>query len=68
MTRELQEKADIAIIVCSGALCPVVYTQHVEEWNMPDPAKMPLEEARKVRDEIKNRVLELIERIKRGNL
>jgi protein-tyrosine-phosphatase len=66
MTRELQEKADIAIIVCSGALCPVVYTQHVEEWKMPDPAKMPLEEARKVRDEIKDRVLELIERIKRG--
>jgi hypothetical protein len=33
---------------------------------MPDPAKMPLEKARKVRDEIKDRVLELIERIKRG--
>jgi protein-tyrosine-phosphatase len=67
-TRELQENAEIAIIVCSGSLCPVVYTKHVEEWDMPDPAKMPLEEARKVRDEIKNRVLELIERIKRGNL
>ena len=34
---------------------------------MPDPAKMPLEEARKVRDEIKYRILELIERIKRVN-
>mgnify|MGYP001773542888 CR=1 FL=1 len=68
MTRELQEKADIAIIVCSGSLCPVVYTRHVEEWNMPDPAKMPLEEGRKIRDEIKNRVLEFIERIKRGDV
>lgn len=65
MTRELQEKAEVAIIVCSGSLCPVVYTKHVEEWDMPDPAKMPIKEARKVRDEIKNRVLELIERIKR---
>jgi len=66
MTRELQEKAEIAIIVCSGSLCPVVYTKHVEEWNMPDPAKMPLDEARKVRDAIKAKVLDLIERLKKG--
>jgi protein-tyrosine-phosphatase len=66
MTRELQRKADIAIIVCSGNECPVVYAKHVEEWNIQDPAKMSLEEARKIRDEIKNKVLELIERIKRG--
>ena len=64
MTRELQEKADIAVIVCSGALCPVVYTRHVEEWNMPDPAQMSLEEARRVRDAIKAKVLDLIERLK----
>jgi len=64
MTRELQEKADIAVIVCSGALCPVVYTRHVEEWNMPDPAQMPLEEARHVRDAIKAKVLDLTERLK----
>ena len=31
------------------------------------PAKMPLEEAREVRDEIKSRVLELIERINGGH-
>jgi arsenate reductase len=66
MTRELQEKAEIAIIVCSGSLCPVVYIKRVEEWNMPDPAKMPLDDARKVRDAIKARVLDLIERLKRG--
>ncbi len=64
LTRELQEEADIAVIVCSGALCPIVYTEHIEEWNMPDPAKMPFEEARKIRDAIKERVLGLIERIR----
>jgi protein-tyrosine-phosphatase len=66
MTRELQEKAEIAIIVCSGSLCPVIYTKRVEEWNMQDPAKMPIEEARKVRDAIKAKVLDLIERLKKG--
>jgi len=65
MTRELQEKAEVAIIVCSGSLCPVVYTRRVEEWNMPDPAKMPLEEARKIRDAIKAKVLDLVERLKK---
>ena len=65
MTRELQEKAEVAIIVCSGNLCPVVYTRRVEEWNMPDPAKMPLEEARKIRDAIKAKVLDLVERLKK---
>ncbi|MEM2165228.1 MAG: arsenate reductase ArsC [Candidatus Bathyarchaeia archaeon] len=64
LTREMQEAVDIAVIVCSGALCPILYTERVEEWNMPDPARMPLEEARKVRDAIKKKVLELIERIK----
>ena len=66
ITRELQENAEIAIIVCSGSLCPVVYTKHVEEWDMPDPAKMPLEEARKVRDAIKAKVLNLIERLSKS--
>lgn len=66
MTRELQEKAEVAIIVCSGSLCPVVYTKHVEEWNMPDPAKIPLDEARKIRDAIKAKVLDLIKRLQEG--
>ncbi|MCR6623213.1 MAG: arsenate reductase ArsC [archaeon YNP-LCB-024-027] len=63
ITRELQEKADVAVIVCSGALCPIVYSRYVEEWNMPDPANMPLDEARKIRDAIKEKVLDLIKRL-----
>jgi len=63
MTKELQEKAEVAIIVCSGSLCPIVYAKHVDEWNMPDPAKMPLNEARKVRDAIKKKVSNLIKKL-----
>jgi len=64
ITVELQEKAEIAIIVCSGSLCPVVYIKHIEEWSIPDPAEMPLDEARKIRDTIKAKVLDLIKRLK----
>lgn len=64
MTMGLQEYVDVAVIVCSGSLCPVVYVKHVEEWDMPDPAELPLDEARKVRDAIKVKVLDFIERLK----
>lgn len=63
LTKEIQEKANIAIIVCSGSQCPLVFAKHIEEWNIPDPAKMPLNEARKIRNTIKKRVFDLIEKI-----
>ncbi|MEM2211494.1 MAG: arsenate reductase ArsC [Nitrososphaerales archaeon] len=65
ITKELQEKVEIAVIVCSGSLCPLIHSKYVEEWNIPDPTKMPLEGARKVRDMIKERVLNLIKDLKR---
>jgi protein-tyrosine-phosphatase len=64
LTRDLQEGADIVVVVCSGVSCPMIYAENIEEWDIPDPAGMPLDEARKIRDTIKGRVLDLIERIK----
>jgi len=63
LTRELQTKAEAAIIVCGSAECPVVYAKHVEEWNVPDPARMSVDDARKIRDTIKRNVLNLIEKL-----
>lgn len=60
LTRKLQEEADVAVIVCSGGQCPVIYTRHVEEWNIPNSDKMSLEGARKIRDAIKAKVLDII--------
>ncbi|MCS7132461.1 MAG: arsenate reductase ArsC [Aigarchaeota archaeon] len=68
LTREIQEQSNLAVIVCSGSQCPVIYADRVLEWNIPDPADMPLDEARKIRDEIKRRVLDLIEKIKKEEL
>jgi protein-tyrosine-phosphatase len=63
LTQELQLKADIGAIVCGSAECPVVYAKYVESWGMPDPAKMTIGEARKIRDEIKRKVLALISKL-----
>jgi len=64
LTRDLQERADIVVVVCSNVSCPVIYAENIEKWDIPDPARMSLDEARKIRDIIKGRVLSLIERIK----
>ncbi|MEM2972184.1 MAG: arsenate reductase ArsC [Candidatus Bathyarchaeia archaeon] len=63
ITKTIQAEADIAIIVCGDSQCPIIRAKHVEKWNIPDPAKMPLEEARKIRDTIKSMVLSLIEKL-----
>lgn len=35
----------------------------IEEWDIDDPKGKPIEEVRKIRDEIKTKVLDLIERL-----
>ncbi|MGC9094431.1 MAG: hypothetical protein ACP5IM_02315 [Candidatus Bathyarchaeia archaeon] len=42
---------------------PLVYVKDTEEWGVPDPAKMSIEDARKIRDLIKARVLEYIAKL-----
>jgi len=64
LTYEMQTNADAAVIVCGSAECPVVYVKDVEEWGIPDLAKMSIEDARKIRNLIKSKVLEYIEKLK----
>lgn len=64
LTPELQEQAELVVIVCGGGLCPVVSAKYVERWEVPDPAPMTIEEAREVREGIKRRVFGLIERLR----
>ena len=43
-----------------GDVCPYVPTT-VEAWDIPDPAGLPLEQVRPIRDQIELHVLDLIE-------
>jgi arsenate reductase len=62
---------DVVITLCGEAkeTCPVVPGARMEHWGLPDPAKYEgseeekLEFFRKIRDEIKRRVEELIKGI-----
>src|ERR687896_174507 len=60
LTLEMQLHADWAITLACGARCPYVPSV-VEDWDVADPAGRPLEEVRRIRDDIEQRVKDLAE-------
>jgi len=40
--------------------CPSLFVKDVLDWNIPDPKEKSLDEVRKIRDEIKSKVMTLI--------
>lgn len=57
---EMQLHADWAVTLACGEECPYVPTI-VEDWDIPDPAGLPVDDVRPIRDEIERRVKHLIE-------
>jgi protein-tyrosine-phosphatase len=57
---EMQLHADVAVTLNCQASCPYV-PGLVEDWEIDDPAGRPLDEVRKIRDEIERRVRDLID-------
>ena len=51
LLREMQLHADWAVTMGCGDACPYVPTT-VESWDVPDPAGLPIEQVRPIRDEI----------------
>ena len=58
-----QIKYDYVITMGCGDECPFIPADNHEDWDLPDPKDMPLEQFRQVRDEIGKRVKELARRI-----
>ena len=63
---KLPEGIDILITMSCGVECPFVVYKHREDWGLEDPSGGPKEGFEITRDLIKDKVVELIERIKRG--
>ena len=57
---EMQLHADWAITLNCGAACPYVPSM-VEDWDVEDPRGRPMDEVRAIRDEIEQRVKDLVE-------
>ena len=54
---------DVAVTMGCGDACPNARTKQREDWNIPDPKALPTDEFRKVRDQIEQRVKELLIRL-----
>lgn len=64
----LPDDINILITMGCGVECPFVPCDHREDWGLDDPSGGPKSGFEETRDLIKDRVIDLIERIKRGDL
>ena len=63
LTAELVEKVDIVVTLgCGENVCPIV-PKEVIEWDLEDPSEKSLKRVREIRDQIRENVLQLIDRI-----
>jgi len=60
LSLEMQLHADWAITLACGAKCPYV-SSTVEDWDVADPAGQPIETVRRIRDDVEQRVIDLVE-------
>ena len=59
LTRELAERADVVVTMGCGDECPYILGKRYIDWELEDPAGLPLERVREIRDDIDGRVTEL---------
>ena len=59
LTRELAEQADLIITMGCDDSCPYVPGKRYIDWDLTDPAGLPLDEVREIRDEIAQRTADL---------
>jgi arsenate reductase (thioredoxin) len=54
------EASDVVITMGCGDACPVFPGVRYLDWDLPDPAGVPIEEVRAIRDDIEGRVADLV--------
>ena len=60
LTPELAREADIVITMGCGDQCPFIPGKRYIDWDLADPAGLPPEEVRAIRDDIQARVEQLV--------
>ena len=59
-TDEIVQAADVVITMGCGDACPIFPGKRYEDWDLDDPADQTLDEVRRIRDEIGDRVQALL--------
>lgn len=63
LTTEAVQASDVVITMCCGDACPIFPGTRYEDWQLDDPAGQDVDAVRRIRDEIKERVLTLIKEL-----
>lgn len=63
LTVEAVQDSDVVITMGCGDACPIFPGKRYEDWELEDPAGKDIEVVRKIRDEIKLRVENLLKEI-----
>lgn len=61
LTTEAVEASDVVITMGCGDACPIFPGKRYEDWVLEDPAGRGIESVRPIRDEIRDRVLRLLD-------
>jgi protein-tyrosine-phosphatase len=61
---DIPEEVDILITMGCNVICPFIPNDHSEDWGLDDPSGGPIEDYRNTRDLIKEKVEDLIRRVK----
>jgi arsenate reductase len=60
LTTDAVKESDVVITMGCGDTCPIFPGKRYEDWDLTDPAGRPIEEVRPIRDDIKQRVENLL--------
>ena len=60
LTTELAEQSDVVVTMGCGDACPYIPGTRYLDWDLPDPKGRPVDEVRRTRDDIAQRIDELV--------
>ncbi len=63
LTRDLADGADVVVTMGCGDECPYIPGKRYVDWDLPDPKGLPLEQVRAIRDDIAQRVVDLVDEL-----
>ena len=66
LTGDKVQAADVVIAMGCGDACPVYPGKRYLDWDLPDPAGLDVAAVRPIRDDIHNRVRQLLTELTRG--
>jgi protein-tyrosine-phosphatase len=66
LTTDAVKQADVVITMGCGDTCPIFPGKRYEDWDLDDPAGKGVDAVRPIRDEIRNRIVGLLDELLPG--